>query len=125
MYPRKCEEKALFRLKGMLRHSFSDFLWQSLAVQEQICGIQRHIVARHIPRSLIIAACPPGILHHVVWFPIFVKSLAIDEHNMVVGEAPVVKLFLPFFNIPMQRYIFLPKAFAKQQKKNIYALIRL
>ena len=76
--------------------SFQKAAVQGLTVEVDVSGIQDHIVAGHVPDALIgTALLPPGVLDQVIRLPCLVHGLAIDEHDVVVGELPVVPLLLP------------------------------
>ena len=72
----------------------AQWLWQGMAVQKEVGRVQLDVVARHIPDALVLAALAPRVLHHVVGLALLVDGLAVDEHHVVVGEAPVVPLLL-------------------------------
>ena len=74
----------------MLSHCLVELLWQRMAVEEDVCGVECHIVARHIPCTLVMPTLAPRVLHHIVWLAMLIDSLAVDEHHMVVSKAASV-----------------------------------
>ena len=65
-----------------------------MPVEEEVGGVESDVVARHVPDTLVLTGLTPRILDEIVGLTLFVKCLAVDEHHMVIGEAPVVPLFL-------------------------------
>ena len=65
-----------------------------MAVEEEVGGVESDVVARHVPDTLVLTGLTPRILDEIVGLTLFVKCLAVDEHHMVIGEAPVVPLLL-------------------------------
>ena len=65
-----------------------------MPVEEEVGGVEGDVVARHVPDTLVLTGITPGILDEIIGFALLVKCLAVDEHHMVIGEAPVVPLFL-------------------------------
>jgi len=64
------------------------------AVEEDVGGVEGHVVARHVPDALVEAALAPGVLHQIIRLALFVDGLAVDQHHVVVSESPVVPLLL-------------------------------
>ena len=66
-----------------------------MAVEEDVGGVEGHVVPGHVPDAFVGAAFTPGIFYQVEWLSVFVYGFAVDEHHVVIGEAPVVPLLLP------------------------------
>ena len=65
-----------------------------MAVEELVGGVQGDICARHIPNTVVLPTPSPGVLYHVVRMSLFIYSLAVDKHDVIIGKLPIIPLFL-------------------------------
>ena len=80
-----------------LIHSLTEAFWEGVTIEEKVCCVQLYVVTRHVPNAFIVATLAPRILYHIVGLAAFINRFTVDEHHMVVGEAPIFPLLLTHF----------------------------
>ena len=53
-------------------------LGEGVAVEEDVGGVEGHVVPGHVPDAFVGATFAPGIIYQVEWLSVFVYGFAVD-----------------------------------------------